>query len=57
MVDQQRRDHPVTGPPPCLWSAPCLYDDETGACPCDTDQPEDEPEPRPVVDVPVRHYL
>ncbi|MBT3077597.1 MULTISPECIES: hypothetical protein [Streptomyces] len=47
----------MTGPPPCLWSAPCLYDDETGTCPCDDDQPEDEPPPRPVVDVPVGHYL
>lgn len=48
----------MTGPPPCLWSAPCLYDDEAGACPCDDDiPPEGEPEPRPVVDVPVGHYL
>ncbi|MET9051201.1 hypothetical protein ABZW50_08615 [Streptomyces bacillaris] len=47
----------MTGPPPCAYGHPCLWDDEAGACPCDDDQPEDEPEPRPVVDVPVRHYL
>ncbi|MEU2799031.1 hypothetical protein [Streptomyces sp. NPDC007117] len=43
--------------PPCLWSTPCLYDEEAGACPCDDPPPEDEPEPRPVVDVPTGHYL
>ncbi|MFF0055634.1 hypothetical protein ACFYRI_14715 [Streptomyces microflavus] len=45
----------MTGPPPCLWSSACDYDDEAGACPCDDEQPE--PEGRPVVDVPVGHYL
>ncbi|MGW6578909.1 hypothetical protein ACWF76_05790 [Streptomyces globisporus] len=45
----------MTGPPPCLWSAPCLYDDEAGACPCDDPPP-------PVVEretetVPVGDYL
>lgn len=45
----------MNGPPPCLWSAPCLYDDEAGACPCDDEQPE--PEPRPIEDVPTGNYL
>lgn len=41
--------------PPCLWSAPCLYDDEAGACPCDDDA---TPEPeRTVEDVPTGNYL
>ncbi|MBT3100257.1 hypothetical protein [Streptomyces sp. CBG30] len=48
----------MTGPPrPACGPPPALYDDETGTCPCDDDQPEDEPPPRPVVDVPVGHYL
>lgn len=41
--------------PPCLWSTPCLYDDEAGACPCD-----DPPPPtveREIVTVPVGDYL
>ncbi|MFD3741610.1 hypothetical protein [Streptomyces sp. NPDC058629] len=45
----------MTGPPPCLWSDPCLYDDEAGACPCDDDTPP-EPE-RTVEDVPTGNYL
>ncbi|MFJ9985341.1 hypothetical protein ACIQUD_15135 [Streptomyces globisporus] len=40
---------------PCLWSAPCLYDDEAAACPCD-----DPPPPaveREIETVPVGDYL
>ncbi|WP_406463000.1 hypothetical protein OHB07_16270 [Streptomyces sp. NBC_00111] len=42
--------------PPCLWSQPCLYDDDAGACPCDDDE-EPEPKPRPIEDVPTGSYL
>ncbi|MFJ6239763.1 hypothetical protein ACIQH0_37550 [Streptomyces griseus] len=47
----------MTGPPPCAYGHPCLYDDEAGACPCD-----DPPPPPPVVEretetVPVGDYL
>ncbi|WP_329217391.1 hypothetical protein [Streptomyces microflavus] len=44
----------MTGPPPCLWSAPCLYDDEEGACPCETEPAAVE---RDIVTVPVGDYL
>ncbi|MEV6854769.1 hypothetical protein AB0M89_13280 [Streptomyces microflavus] len=44
----------MTGPPPCLWSAPCLYDDEEGACPCETEPAAAE---RDIVTVPVGDYL
>lgn len=47
----------MSGPPPCLWSATCLWDDDAGACLCGDDQPEDEPEPRPIEDVPTGSYL
>ncbi|MFH9761338.1 hypothetical protein ACH4MJ_04285 [Streptomyces anulatus] len=46
----------MISPPPCMWSAPCLYDDEAGACPCDVDPAPPEPE-RTVEDVPTGHYL
>ena len=45
----------MPGPPPCLWSQPCLYDDTTDTCPCDDEEPE--PEPRPIEDVPTGSYL
>ncbi|MBH0245849.1 hypothetical protein I3W98_28020 [Streptomyces cavourensis] len=46
----------MNGPPPCAYGHPCLWDDEAGVCDCDDDQPPED-EPRPVVDVPVGHYL
>lgn len=29
----------MTGPPPCAYGRPCLYDDEAGACPCEDPPP------------------
>lgn len=46
----------MTGPPPCAYGQPCLWDDNTSTCPCETGTPP-EVEDRPVVDVLVGHYL
>ncbi|MFD9721069.1 hypothetical protein [Streptomyces sp. NPDC059076] len=46
----------MTGPPPCLWSDPCGYDDDTNTCPCD-DEPAPEPAERAFTDVPTGSYL
>lgn len=27
----------MNGPPPCAYGTPCLWDDEAGACPCETE--------------------
>ncbi|MEV6313384.1 hypothetical protein AB0M10_32945 [Streptomyces sp. NPDC051840] len=45
----------TTGPPPCAYTGRCYWDDDTDTCPCL--DPEPEPPDRPVVDVPVGHYL
>lgn len=45
----------MSGPPPCLWSDSCEYDDDAGVCSCEGD--DDTPEPRPIEDVPTGRYL
>ncbi|GAA2985106.1 hypothetical protein [Streptomyces fulvorobeus] len=46
----------MSGPPPCLWSDSCHYDDDAGTCPCEDDETPD-PQPRPIETVPVGSYL
>ncbi|MEU0992289.1 hypothetical protein [Streptomyces sp. NPDC005953] len=48
----------MTGPPPCLWSDPCGYDDDTNTCLCDDEpDPDDDEFVRPITDVPTGTYL